>query len=152
MWQVIFALLIVAPSAPTQSKLDQADHALEQVHSWQSLDQWRRRYAPTYDDGYLSESIADFVERMFSDNWGSLPKLVALSKSSPGLFKFSVAHLGEITSCDGTKKILENSLDMCPKGYESDCGQIRKQLDTSATAPECLPTQLQPDHASRRTH
>ena len=142
MWRILMIVLLMPSVAYAQSKLDQADHALDHIHSWHSLDQWRVKYSPTYDDGYLSEIVASFVEEMFANNWKSLPKLVSLSKSSPGLFKFAVDHLGDITSCDGAKKILINATEMCPMGYKSYCGQIERQLDTSDAAPQCLPPKL----------
>lgn len=151
MWRILLILLLMPSIAYAQSELDQADKALDQIHSWRSLDQWRVKYSPTYDDGYLSEFIADFVEGMFANKWDSLPNLVSLSKSSPGLFKFAVGHLGDITSCAGTKTILTHVIEMCPKGYQSYCGQIKQQLYTSDTAPQCLPARLRSNNSVKRT-
>lgn len=148
MRQVLLAFLIMPSLVMAQPRIDQAaSDELDQVHSWHNLDQWRKKYAPKYDDGFYAEGIADFVEKMLVNHWRSLPELVSLSHKSPGLFKFSVAHLGEITTCESTKKILRSTLVGCPKGYANYCGQIRQQLLTSRTATECLPEQLQPNNS-----
>jgi hypothetical protein len=144
-WKLALILLLLPPALLAQSRRNKAEEELGRVDSWESLDKWRGEYAREYDDGYLAEDIDEFVEGMLTHNWQSLTDLVTLSKSSPDLFKFSVNHLGEVTSCEGTKKILESAIADCPAGYEGYCAQIRHQLDTSTTATECRPAQLRPN-------
>lgn len=86
----------------------------------------------------LTLGIADFVERKLAGDWLSLRKLVNLSSTSPGLFEFVTRHLGDITSCDNTKIIVEKATKNCPAGLESKCKTIKAALVPGA-APQCLP-------------
>jgi len=140
--KTIALLIILATTSVVNA--DEASVALaasaqmDALSSWQDLDTWRKKYAPKYDDGFYAEGISDFVERQFAGHWQSLSELVSLSQASPGLFEFTVAHLGEITGCENTKLIVANSRNSCPKGLEIYCKKIQLNLVPRA-APQCLP-------------
>ena len=115
-----------------------AESAVDSLKSWEDLDAWRKKYAPKYDDAAPAEGISDFVERKLSGEWSSLSKLVVLSSKSHGLFEFVTKHLGEITTCESTKIIIENAIHNCPAGLEEKCNEIKEVLAPGAD-PQCLP-------------
>ena len=115
-----------------------AESSIDNLKTWEDLDLWRKEYAPKYDDGGSAEGISDFVERKLSEDWPSLSKLVSISSKSHGLFKFAVKHLGEITTCENSKTIIEHATRSCPAGLEEQCKTINSALVPGA-APECLP-------------
>ena len=130
----------------SQTSMDtSADSDMVALQTWKDFDNWRKKYAPKYDDGYFAEGIADFVERKLSEDWSSLKDLVALSEKSPGLFEFAVSHLGEITTCNSAKIIVTDALVHCPSGYEKYCTKIRDPLIASDLAG-CLPVPLLKEH------
>jgi hypothetical protein len=151
MKRILLSMLLVAglggyTASKSQTAMDTSGYSdMVALRTWQDLDNWRKKYAPKYDDGAGAEGIADFVERKLSEDWASLKELVTLSKKSPGLFEFAVSHLGEITSCNSAKIIVTDALVHCPPGHEKYCTTIRDPLIAS-DIPECLPVPLLKAH------
>ena len=151
MKRILLSMVLIAGLGgytASKSQIDRdtsADSDMMAWRTWQDLDNWRKQYAPEYDDGAGAEGIADFVERKLSEDWASLKELVALSDKSPGLFEFAVSHLGEITTCNSAKIIVTDALVHCPPGYEKYCTKIRDPLIASDIAG-CLPVPLLKEH------
>lgn len=146
-----FVPLLAYPAKAQPPNIDMANHDLKLLKTWANLDHWRRHYAPKYDHGFYAEGISHFVERKLAHHWTSFTKLASLAKRTPGLFAFTLNHLGNITDCADTKTIVANAIRRCPAGLKDDCHRLVQALAPHA-APRCLPKVYLDQANTRSSH
>jgi hypothetical protein len=118
--------------------LEAVDAAMSSLKTWADLNNWRKHYSPKYDDGYISEGIADFIGTKLANEWNTLPEISAINEKSPKFEDYVISYLTDIIECNQSKIIITNAQNKCPIGFEKLCLKINKKLRDGA-APECVP-------------
>ncbi|MCS0661115.1 hypothetical protein [Massilia terrae] len=113
----------------TAREASEADAMVDQLHSWKTVDAVFRRYSQC-DSGSIAEGNSEAVARLLVDKWNTLPALVHLAKSRPGLRRFVVVHVDSTLNTSDLERIIKLSATSCPKGAAGLCDE----LHTAATA------------------
>jgi hypothetical protein len=109
----------------TAQDATEADAIVDQLHSWQMVNVAFKRYGHC-DSGSIAEGNSEAVARLLVDQWNTLPTLVRLSRSNPGLRSFVLAHVDSTLDTSDLKRIAQLAANSCPQGAASLCSDLRR--------------------------
>lgn len=137
---LLLAALSEARAAPfeqqrrcTPQEATEADAMADRLDSWAKVDSAIRRYGHC-DDGSIAEGNSEAVARLLVDQWASLPALVRLAKTSPGLRTFILRHVDSTVDTDDLERITWLATNSCPNVASALCRDLKLSASRALTS------------------
>jgi hypothetical protein len=127
----VFALLSEAQVAQALDCADakSAEEATDQLHSWQNVYQFFKRYRNCYD-GSVAEGAEDKIQLLWADHWSTLPEMIALTNEDRAFNKFIWQRIrDEDFPRDKFEQVVRHARVECPKVAAKFCRAVLTEAE-----------------------
>lgn len=101
-----------------------AEEATDQLHSWDNVYQFFKRYRNCYD-GSVAEGAEDKIQLLWVDHWSTLPEMIALTNKDRAFKKFIWQRIGdEDFPRDEFERVVRHARGECPQVATNFCSAV----------------------------